>query len=206
MEREQGSIAPTRLLPDSYTRIWGLDLATNRTTALVLNLVSLPLFIVAGWIFLRTALLLNADIGGTDYLRSIGAKALVGYTVLLTVIVGTTLLHETIHGLFFWVYTHARPVVGVKLLFAYAGAPDWYIPRNQYSVVGLAPLVLISTGGFLVISLVSAVAGQLTLFAMVLNAAGAVGDLYVCGKVLRFPQDVLIRDTGYVFDVYGKSA
>jgi hypothetical protein len=113
-------------------------------------------------------------------------------------------LHEAIHGLFFWVFTRSRPVFGVKLLFAYAGAPDWYIPRNQYSIVGIAPLVMISLVGFLLIPLIPLSTAQILLFGMVMNAAGAVGDIYVCGRVLRLPPDVLVRDTGFVFDVYGK--
>ncbi|HTP13476.1 MAG TPA: DUF3267 domain-containing protein [Bacteroidota bacterium] len=205
MDLEQQSITPTRLLPDSYKRIWGLDLATDRTTALVLNLISLPLFVVAGWLFLRAASLLNPGITAANFVRILSVRPLVAYSGLVAVLVGTTLLHELIHGLFFWLTTRTKPVFGLKLLFAYAGAPEWYIPRNQYSVIGLAPFVMISLCGFLLIPLTPVVAGQLILFGMVVNAAGAIGDLYVCGRVLRLPLDVLIRDTGYVFDVYGKA-
>jgi hypothetical protein len=71
---------------------------------------------------------------------------------------------------------------------------------------GLAPLLLISVSGFLVIPLTPLYVAQPLLLGMVMNAAGAIGDIYVCFKVLRLPPDVLIRDTGFVFDVYGKSA
>jgi hypothetical protein len=205
MDIEPGRLECTRLLPDSYRRIWGLDLAQDRTTAVVLNLISLPLFAVAGWLFILVASVLRPDIISLDFIRKLSMRPLVLYLGFFGVIACIMVLHEAIHGLFFWVFTRSRPVFGIKLLFAYAGAPEWYIPRNQYSIVGMAPLVLISIAGFLVIPLTPLFVAQSLLFGMVMNAAGAIGDIYVCFKVLRLPSAVLIRDTGFVFDVYAKS-
>jgi hypothetical protein len=206
MDIQPGRITCTRLLPDSYRRIWGLDLAQDRTTAVVLNLISIPLFAVAGWLFLHIASVLRPDIANLDSIRKLSIQPLILYLDFVGVIAFVMVLHEAIHGLFFWIFTRSKPVFGIKLLFAYAGAPEWYVPRNQYSIVGLAPLILISVGGFLVIPLTSLYVAQPLLLGMVMNAAGAMGDIYVCVKVLRLPPDVLIQDTGFVFDVYGKSA
>ncbi len=206
MDIRPGRIACTRLLPDSYKRIWGLDLSRDRTTAIVLNLVSLPLFAAAGALFLLIASFLRPDIVSLGLIRKLSVRPLTLYINFITVIVFVTVLHEAIHGLFFWIFTRSRPVFGVKLLFAYAGAPEWYLPRRQYAVVGAAPLVLISLAGFFAIPWTPVEVGQLMLFGMVMNAAGAIGDIYVCARMLWFPADVLVQDTGFVFEVYGASA
>ncbi len=205
MDVRRGPIVCTRSLPDSYTSIWGLDLARNRTTAIVLNVLGIPIFVFAGWLFLRAAAYLRPEIVSGEFVRRLAGQPLILYLDFFVVVALTTLLHEFIHGVFFWIYTRSTPVFGIKLLFAYAGAPEWYIPRNRYAVVGLAPLVLISVVGFLLIPLTSLPAAQLILFGMVVNTAGAVGDIYVCGRILHLAPDVLIQDTGYVFDVYGSA-
>ena len=50
-------------------------------------------------------------------------------------------LHEAVHGLFFWLYTRDRPRFGFKGWYLYASAPGWYLSRNRFLVVGLSPLV-----------------------------------------------------------------
>ena len=60
--------------------------------------------------------------------------------------VGNLVVHELIHGLFFWLFTGSAPRYGLGLSYAYAAAPDWYIPRRKYQVTGLAPVVIIGLG------------------------------------------------------------
>lgn len=205
MEIQPRRLVCTRDLPDSYQRIWGLDLAQDRKTALILNLVSLPLFVLFGGFFVYIAAALKPDIMSIVFLKDPSAQPLVLYLDLFCVVAGMTILHEAVHGMFFWIFTQSKPVFGIRLLFAYAGAPGWYIPRNQYAIIGLAPVVLISVTGLLLLPFTSLLVAQLLLLAMVMNAAGAIGDLYVCGKVLNHPDDVLIQDTGFVFAMYGRS-
>jgi len=198
-----GRLTARRDLPALHSEIWGLDLATNRTAALVLNLAALPVLIFVGWIFVSVASLLRPGLVLRMYLFRITPNPYALMIVILVFIVAVMTLHEAIHGAFFWLFTRSKPVFGMNLLFAYAGTPDWYIPRNQYVIIGLAPLVLITTFGFVAIFMTSLAAAQLSLLGMTLNAAGAIGDIYVSGKVLGQPPDVLIRDTGAGFTIFG---
>ncbi len=203
MENRSEILTPLAALPESYTRIWDLDLSRDRKTALLLNLLSLPLFVLFGWIFLSVASVFRPEISSLDFLRKLTAHMATLYVEFLLVVIVFTVLHECIHGIFFWLFTRDRPVFGVRLLYAYAGAPQWYIPRNQYAIIGLAPFVCISVVGMAVLPLVSLSAAQIILFGMVMNAAGAIGDLYVSGVVMRLPPDVMIQDTGFIFTVFG---
>jgi hypothetical protein len=111
-------------------------------------------------------------------------------------------LHELIHGLFFWLFTRTRPAFGFKGAYAYAAAPGWYIPRSQYIIVGLAPLVLITLGGFALLVVVPAWLIPALLFVVVMNGAGAVGDIAVVGWLLVQPRATLVHDLGDAVAIY----
>lgn len=189
-------------LPGSYFKTWELDLAENKKAALALNIAALPMFVVFGWAFLKIAALVRPEILSGLLMTRITPHPYVFFMIFIVVVVGTMLIHEAIHGLFFWMITRSRPTFGMKLLFAYAGAPEWYIPRNQYAIIGVAPFILITIAGFLVMVLTSPAVSQLALFAITMNASGAVGDLYVSGKVMSQRRNVLIRDTGVGFTMF----
>lgn len=197
-------LEPRRDLPVSHSKIWGLDLAKNQKAAVVLNLAAFPMFIVFGWIFLNVASSLRPEILGRLYFAQTTPHPYIFFIIFSVVIIGIMFIHEVIHGAFFWIFTRSKPIFGLKLLFAYAGAPEWYIPRNQYAIIGLAPLVLITIAGFLVIILAPPSVGQLALFGITMNASGAVGDLYVSGKVMGEPRNVLIQDTGVGFTMFSE--
>jgi hypothetical protein len=199
-----GSVKPTRDLPASYTEVWGLDLMKNHKAALVLNIAAFPLFFLFGWLFVEIASFIRAGIATGLHLGTLATQPLLFFLIFSTVVAGTMILHEAIHGVFFWLFTKSKPVFGLKLLFAYAGAPEWYLPRNQYAFIGIAPFLVITLLGFFLIVFVSLPASQLALFGIIMNAAGAVGDFYVTGKVMCQSRDVLIRDTGVGFTMFAK--
>ena len=195
-------LRPRHDLPITHVQSWGLDLANDQKAAVILNIAAFPLFAAFGWVFLTLASGLRSQIATRVYLGSITPNPFLFLLLFIAFIVVLMVIHEAIHGIFFWIFTRSRPVFGLKLLFAYAGAPEWYIPRNQYAIIGLAPLVLMTVGGFLVVSLAPLSVGQLALIGITLNASGAVGDLYVSGKVMCQPRNVLVQDTGARFTMF----
>lgn len=110
--------------------------------------------------------------------------------------------HEAIHGVFFWHYTGTRPHFGFRGAYAFAAAPEWYIPRTPYLITSLAPLVVISLIG-IALMLILPIHWVPALFLITaLNAAGAVGDLWVAWWLLRCPADALGNDCGDVTCLY----
>lgn len=69
----------------------------------------------------------------------------------LLVVVLAVISHELIHALFFRFFTGEWAIFGFKGIYAYAAAPQWYIPRNLHIAVALAPLVILSLLGVLLI-------------------------------------------------------
>jgi Putative zincin peptidase len=188
----------TRDLSPTYQLSRTLDLAGRPGLMILLNLVGLLLFFAFGLAFLHLAAALYPGIvfGISNY------SALWGVLAFLLAYAAVLVLHELVHGLFFVIMTRARPHFGLKQMYAYACAPDWYIPRNQFLLVGLAPLILITLAGFISLPLLSPSLATFTLFAMAVNASGAIGDLYTVLWILRFPAASFVCDHGEKFTIY----
>ncbi|HZO74775.1 MAG TPA: DUF3267 domain-containing protein [Ktedonobacteraceae bacterium] len=103
-------------------------------------------------------------------------------------------LHELVHALAF-LFWGGKPHFGAKLPLAlYCGAQDQLFRRNQYLVIGLAPLVVITLIG-IVLTLFAPVLASYLLFAQIGNISGAAGDVWTVLRLLRQPSSVLVEDT-----------
>lgn len=103
-------------------------------------------------------------------------------------------LHELVHALAFLLWG-GKPHFGAKLPLAlYCGAQDQLFRRNQYFVVGLAPLVVITLVG-IVLTLVAPILASYLFFAQIGNISGAAGDVWTVLRLRRLPSSVLVEDT-----------
>ena len=189
---------PTRQLPEGYRLTYSLRLKADKSALFWMQAATIPAFILSAWFFAWLVLEFRAD--------AIPGIGRINNLVLLLGLVAVNLIvlviHELTHGLFIWVFTRQRPVYGWRWFYAYAGAPDWYFDKLRYIVIALAPLVMISAIGILLILVSPAPVVWALLGITVFNATGAVGDLWLVLKSLFEPGDVLIRDTGDGFEFY----
>jgi len=118
----------------------------------------------------------------------------VGYCLMLP-------LHELLHGAAFLLWG-GRPYFGAKLPYAlYCGAKNQLFRRNQYLVVGLSPLVVITLAG-VIVTFVAPVVAAYTLAVTVGNVSGAAGDVWSVGRMLRLPATTLVEDTEVGYRVW----
>jgi hypothetical protein len=183
---------PTQTLPPDYTPYFTLDLSKSKRLVLLLNVLAIGLFIGFGYLFLRIAIAVLPD--GYTAVQDDGLWSSLGFSLLVYLLM--LVLHELVHGLFFWFFTRERPRFGFKGAYAFATAPGWYFPRRHYLSVGLAPLVVLSLLGLLILPVLPE--GWLLpwLVATAGNASGAIGDLLIVGWLLTQPEPVLIQDQG----------
>jgi putative zincin peptidase len=122
---------------------------------------------------------------------------------LLISLIAVLIAHELVHALSYWLLSGKRPKIGIQGLFPYAAAPGGaYFPRNQFLAIGLAPLVLLTAVGLLLIVIVPLPFVPSLLFFIVFNAAGAAGDLMMAIQLLSFSPDTLFEDSDAGLTIY----
>lgn len=185
-----------KTLPPNYVERARFSLQ-SRGMLLIMNLIGLGLVLVSVWLFTALALYLRPEAGEILFVVSLeGAGALLSLLGLLLIIAVTLVLHEAVHGLGFWLLAGAKPHFAFRGTYAYAAAPGWYIPKEIYFWIGIAPLVVISLLAAGLIAVVPVGALNAVILAGVINFSGAVGDLWVALMLLRAPKGSLALDQG----------
>ena len=185
-------------LPSGYQLARTIDLRAQPALMLGLNLIGLGLLLLSAWLFFWLAARLRPQ-AEPELSFSLGLPAILA---IILAFIAILLLHELVHGAFFWLITRSRPRFGLQAAYAYAASPDWYIPRNPYLIVGLAPLVLITLAG---LALLPWLPGALLLpwiFALAINASGSIGDVYIVSWLLARPAGALVNDHGDCIHIF----
>jgi len=190
----------TDVRPANTTLVYSFRLSKNRLAFWGLNAGSFVLLLVFGWFFIWYLTLVRPDFARDFLPGSISPLVLLAW--LLGVFVGQLLLHESIHGAFFWMYTRRRPKFGFRGWYAFAAAPGWYFPRREYMVITLAPFALFSILGMILLAGLPVGALLPVLLAAIVNAASSVGDLWISFKLFFARGSVIVEDLGDGMDFY----
>jgi len=192
----------TNYLPDNFHHLKTLDLSNSRSI-LWMNLAAIPLLFLYGWLFSRLIIIFRPfnpfQNGIFGFFTEFSVWKLVA---LLLSIILMLILHELVHGILFWVFTLERPNFGLRSGYAFAAAPNWYLPYQKYILVGLSPIVVISVASIILACFVVSPLIPYLLVIATFNAAGSLGDLIVVGWVLNQPKSILVKDEGDIFSSY----
>ncbi|RJS71772.1 DUF3267 domain-containing protein, partial [ANME-2 cluster archaeon] len=129
-------------------------------------------------------------------------------TILSSValVIGTFVLHELIHGAFMSKYggkpSYGAGIAHYILPYFYATTKTVFT-RNQFIVIAIAPLVVISLVAIGIMAAFPSIAHWM-LIPFILNGSGAVGDMWVIRNVLRCPKHVFLEDQKNGLIIYGK--
>ncbi len=196
-------LSSVKTLPESYAPAWRLDMREHQSL-IIGNLVGLVFLILSAWGFSRLAFFLRPDARITYTVNHLN-----GWWIVLVLVVATILMviiHEGFHGICFWIFTRSRPQFALRQFYAFASASEWYLPKGQYLVTALAPLIGISVSGILLI-LIGPITWILPILAvLIFNASGSVGDLWVATALLFRPADTYVHDMGDRIEFFQKQA
>lgn len=195
-------MAAMKILPERYALQREINLQKDQALLIKLNLWGLLLLPLIGYILLRLGVALQPKFHSAFEILSPQVPIFTQILGLILGLTGTTILHELIHGAFFWIFTEQRPKFGFRGAYAFAAAPEWYIPRSSYFLIGASPLVIISLVGILGIPIIPARYLFLWLFCVLVNASGAVGDAYILVYLMRQPATAMIQDLGDMISFY----
>lgn len=189
-------------LPENYRLSAGLNMK-NLSLQLKMNIAGFFLLVLFGWLFTAAAVYLRPDDATTFLLlKWEGVSGILTIVIVLALMFVTIVVHEGIHGLGFILLAKVRPIFAFRGVYAYAAAPDWFIPRDPYLVIGLAPFVGISLVGVALMAIVPAAWIAPLVLVCVVNATGAIGDLWVAVLLLQQPPEALSNDTGDEIKIY----
>jgi hypothetical protein len=112
-------------------------------------------------------------------------------------------LHELLHGIAIQlVGHHARYGMKFNLGVLYVTADQALFRRHEYMFVALIPLVGITLIGMALMLIVPPWFAYYVSIGVVLNAGGAIGDLWSVVVLLCYPANALVRDEGDGFRIY----
>jgi hypothetical protein len=189
-------------LPVDYQHQKTLDLS-NSHTVFLLNILAIPLLFLFGWFFGRIIIWLHSlNPFQNGFWGLISTFSGGGLILILVSIILMLVVHELIHGMCFWLFTRERPTFALRSGYAFAAAPEWYLPKKQYIVVGLSPLIVISVVCLIVTLFIPPAMAPFPLFVATFNAAGSLGDMIVVAWVSAQSGAILVRDLGDKFSSY----
>jgi hypothetical protein len=127
--------------------------------------------------------------------------------IAISTIVFTMLFHEFIHGVAISMYG-GKPGYGTGvshyILPCLYTTTETIFRRNQFIVILMAPLIVISVLGVISMIVFPAIAHWF-IIPLTMNAAGAVGDLWMTASIVRYPGHIVLADDNSGLTIYGKS-
>ncbi|AUV84259.1 hypothetical protein C2R22_21025 (plasmid) [Salinigranum rubrum] len=180
-----------------------VELIPTRRVVVEWTVLGTVLTLVASFIFSGVY---AAGTGQTDVGFQISdfESALVEVTGVIVLIVAVLGLHETVHA---GVIRHFGGDVSIGVGIAQFVLPYAYVTttqrlkRNQFIVVALAPLVVITVLGVPLMIMLDA---AILILPLALNVGGAIGDLWMAGILLRYPTHVVVEDSVTGVTIYGR--
>jgi hypothetical protein len=194
-------ITLTQTLPAGYIQSGQIDLKKDKRLAILLNIGGVIVFVLSFYLLSAFTAWVRPDIMTFSITITVtNMLSALGLTVLILP------LHEGIHGLFFWIFSRSRPVFGLRPLYAYAGAPNWFFPKRQYTITTLAPLVIIGAAGLLLLLLAPISWMFIIVLLVALNTGSASGDVFVFIRLLKSSPTSFANGSGDVVTFFERAA
>jgi hypothetical protein len=186
---------PIQILPESYNHCYTLDSKQHKIAQGLLILVGFVGFILC-WQIIKFA---SPDAMEALKLERDPFHLFIFFATIIIMIV----LHESMHALVLWGFTKKVPPVGINLMGSvYVNASGWYLPRLYMLIMSLAPFLLLTFIGLILLTFTSGEFFRMTLWVVILNAVGSVNDLAVAGWLLFQPDTALIENSGQALAIY----
>lgn len=169
-------------------------------TGIGMGAVLVSLFAL-GWLYVLATGDADTAVGGEALGPGSVAVGVVGTALLVAAVV---VLHELVHGAVIRYYggdvSYGVGLAGFVMPYAYATTTQ-RLTRDQFVVVALAPLVLITVVGF---GVMVALESLWLLLPLAFNVGGAIGDCWMATILLRYPRHVVVEDSVSGLKIYGR--
>ena len=128
--------------------------------------------------------------------------------VFVAVVIGVPVVHELVHGTVYRLLGYeVRYGVAPSVGGFYVAAPGRFQPQRVVLAVGLAPLVVLTPIGLLLVAVGGPITQAIAYLGLVLNTSGAVGDLYLVARLRGLPRETLLYEgrppNAYLYEPLG---
>lgn len=178
-------------LPEGFRLFKSVDF-TEKKLAGAINLVAVAIMVVM--FFIGKSIHWH---GITEELLPFLLRCLLAFFLIVLYI----FCHEGIHGLFIRLLSGTSPYYGFTGMFAYAGCNS-FLDKRSYIIIALAPVILLGIALGIVTHLVPHSFFWVIFVVQIQNISGAAGDYYIVWLMLTLPDDVLVKDSGAVMNIY----
>jgi hypothetical protein len=195
--------AATKVLPHTYTLHRHIDETKYKKAVWVVILIGGLVFWISFILFNRLAGILRPEYPIVEQLQfRMSTERLIALLHILLPVAFVLLLHECIHAVLLWLYTKERPALIVTLKGIGGIAvrmPSWYLSRDAFLTVNLAPVSLMTLAvPFLILILPRAAIGTLV-FCAALNLAGSLSDIVSSIYIFSFPATIYLNTNGQLY-------
>ena len=126
-------------------------------------------------------------------------ERLYSISILVVALAALFAVHELIHILCLWGLTGERAVIVAKGGGLHVRLPSWYLSRNEFLVVNLAPVCLITISGLLFLPLVPHTNISLLVFLTAMDFAGSTPDMASSVYILLHPPSIYLDTEGTIY-------
>lgn len=183
---------------DKLTLTRQINLLESKRTGWILNLLSVPIAIAFYYVFNKFFQILE------DVFELRTEESIVSFILLGVSFFAIILVHEAIHGLFFKLFNPDGKVkYGFTNGMAYATSPNSLYTKYQFSVIVLAPFVIITTL-ILLVALSGVVPYSHFIILASFHAGACVGDFYYIYLLIQSPKQTWVEDTEVGINLYLK--
>ena len=184
----------------NFKQIDSLNFRDNKKQLLLSYLLRVLGLVIFGVLFLLViSYLTNSSEITLIELINIEIKSIppvLSIVLIILDVVFVIFFHEIIHALVVFITHGQKPQIGIRGLIVYAAAPDSVLTKSQFIITALAPFLVISILGCLLILFIPHSLWSWVFIPMVINAAAAGGDFMAVVWALKQPKEAKFIDKG----------
>ena len=191
---------------ETKKQISTLDFRDNQMLVIISYALRVLGAVIFGGLFYAAANAIHPDAGLTfESLVTIAISDIpdiVSLGLIIFAVVFVLWLHELVHASVFYLHTGAPPRIGIRGPIIFASAKGYLNTRNAMIVNALAPFIVISVLGLLLMAIIPVTLLAWVFIPTVANAAAAGGDFMAVNWLIGLPHGTKIEDQGDLLIAY----
>jgi hypothetical protein len=123
--------------------------------------------------------------------------------LIVILLIPGTLVHEFLHYIFQWIFSHKKPYLGFKFPFPFSAlSPNASITRNQAIIVALSPAFIMTTIITIPAIFIHLLPKIILLTWAFIELTTCYGDFYQVNWLRKYPIDVRLKNVNLVNVLY----